>query len=244
MRKTILYLLLIFAIVSCSKIDDSNISKEQLQNKSFTLTNENKKDYIVIEFQDSTYQIFGNKWEGNIPWKVKNFNGADLLILGTNVIGIKQISKDTFECENISLAGRKFILSERRIKWDKNLIFGTWIRKQNIGLYDYSLNDSVTKPNLPPVPDGYSEKDFKPFPFYEITRDSIKLYQSYFKYKSKISISNTSEYLLMELENNVLNQKEWEWRIKKLNSEFMIIEKKVWTSFGKEIITDTLIKKR
>ena len=244
MRKTLLYLLLILPIVSCKKIDESNISEEQLQNKTFTLLNKNKKDHIVIEFQDSTYQIFGNKWEGNIPWKLNNYDGANLLILGTNVIGIKKTGKDTFECENISLAGRKFILSERETKWDKNLIFGTWIRKQNNDLYDYSLNDSVSKPNLPPLPDGYSEKDFKSFPFYEITRDSIKLYQSYYKYKSKIKISNTSEYLLMELENNVLNQKEWEWRIKKLNSEFMIIEKTVWTSFGKKFLTDTLIKKR
>jgi hypothetical protein len=244
MKKLTIFLLLILTIVSCEKNSESRIDKSQFQNKTFSLYSESEKDTLIIEFQDSTHQIFGNLWEGKIPWRIFNYENANFLVLYNRVIGIKKTYKDKFECTYIGLMDNEFNLEERKQKWNKDLIFGTWVKKENDKAYDYSLNDSIPKPPLPPAPDGYSEKDFKWPAFYEISKDSIKFYESYSINKSGIEINNTSEFILMNLENNELIGKEWEWKIKKINSEFMIVEKRVSELSTIKYISDTLIRKK
>jgi hypothetical protein len=90
MNKTTIILLLILTIVSCQKKNKLPINESDFQNKTFSLFSKSEKDTLIIEFKDSTHQIFGNLWEGNVPWRISQYENANFLILDNRVIGIQK----------------------------------------------------------------------------------------------------------------------------------------------------------
>ena len=243
MNKLTIILLLFLTIVSCDKRTELPINKSQFQNKTFSLFSKSENDTLIIEFQDSTHQVFGNLWQGKIPWRISHYDNTNFLVLDNRVIGIKKTSKREFECTYIGLFDNPFMMIERKSKWNKELIYGTWVNNEYEKHFENSFNDSISKPPLPKAPDGFSEKDYKWPAYYEISKDSIKLYESYSINKSEIEINNSSEFILMDLKNISLLGKEWEWNIKKIDSEFMIVEKRVTELASSNYITDTLKRK-
>ncbi|MFD1015042.1 hypothetical protein [Winogradskyella rapida] len=116
---------------------------------------------------------------------------------------------------------------ERKPKWNKELLTGTWVEKNQ---FDYYTNDSIPKPPpapKPPAPEGFSESDFHNIPRYRIDTDSIYLDYNYYRSKSKIQINTTGEFIKMNLTNHHIdyNVQENFWRIKHLTDSTMIIDK-------------------
>ena len=247
MNKPIIILLLILTIVSCEKKTESKIDKIEFQNKTFNLISESEPDTLFIEFQDSTHQIFGNLWQEKIPWRISNYNSSNFLVLDNRVIGIKKLSEGRFDCTYIGLRDNSFELGERKPKWNKELLNGTWVEKE---LFEYHSNDSIPKPPHIPAPPGFSESDLQYPPLYKINGDSIHLAYAYHKSKSLLEINNTGEFVKMHLENFDLGLgvKESLWRIKFLSDSLMIIDKtgENTLEFGKEkkLNNIKLIKKR
>ena len=247
MNKPIIILLLILTIVSCGKKTESKIDKIEFQNKTFNLISESEPDTLFIEFQDSTHQIFGNLWQEKIPWRISNYNSSNFLVLDNRVIGIKKLSEGRFDCTYIGLRDNSFELGERKPKWNKELLNGTWVEKE---LFEYHSNDSIPKPPHIPAPPGFSESDLQYPPLYKINGDSIHLAYAYHKSKSLLEINNTGEFVKMHLENFDLGLgvKESLWRIKFLSDSLMIIDKtgENTLEFGKEkkLNNIKLIKKR
>jgi len=237
----LLIFLLISSFFSCQKNTSLKVEKRQFQNKTFSLFNESEKDTLIIEFQDSTHQTYGNIWQGKLPWRISKYNKTDFLVLDNKAIGIKKTNEDTYICTYIGLSDNIFNMVERKSKWKQESIYGIWVNKKNEKQFDYSPNDSIKKPPLPPSHEGFSESDYQWPPFYEITEDSIKFHMYYSIAKSALEINNTKEYLLMKLDKKF--EKNWEWNIKSLSKDKMIIEKKITKWSTSKFETDTLIRK-
>ena len=222
---------------------DLKIVENQLRGKTFSLYGESQKDTLSIEFQDSTYQVFGAIWEGKIPWRIAQYGNMNFLVLNNKVSGIKKTNEDTYICTYIGLSDNIFTMVERKSKWNQELLYGVWVKKENEKHFDYSLNDNVQKPPPPPSLQRLSENKYQWPPFYEITKDSIKFHKHYSIGKSTYEINNTKEYLLMELGNEYGNGKNWEWNVKDLSENIMIVEKKITKLSSTKFETDTLIRK-
>ena len=147
MNKPTVILLLILTIVSCKKGNESPISVSQFKNKTFNLIFESEKDTVIVEFRDSTHQIFGNLWQGEIPWRISHYNNSNFLVLDNRTVGIKKISENRYQCTYFGLADNAFEMIERKPKWNTELLNGTWVDKK---LFEYYSNDSIPKP--PPIP--------------------------------------------------------------------------------------------
>ena len=241
---SLIVLAFIITIISCSKKTELAINEIQFQNKTFSLFSESEKDTLIVEFQDSTCQIFGSSWEGKIPWRITNYDNTNFLVLDNKVIGVKKEVDGKFDCKFIDLRDNAFILKERYPKWNKELIYGTWIKKGDTGKLEYAMNDSIKKPPLPPAPDGISEKEFKYPGYYEIAKDSIKYHEYYLTQKSDLEINTPNEYLLMKLGNDYINEKNWEWNIKSLSKSEMIVERNISKLSTITYVTDTLVRKK
>jgi hypothetical protein len=241
---SLIVLAFILTLISCNQKTKLAIHEIQFQNKTFSLYSESEKDTLIIEFQDSTCQIFGSSWEGKIPWRITNYDNTNFLVIDNKVIGIKNKVDVEFDCTFIDLRDNAFILKERNPKWNKELIYGTWMKKADIGKLEYAMNDSIKKPPLPPAPDGVSEKEFKYPGYYEIAKNSIKYYEYYLTQKSDLEINTTNEYLLMELGDDYINEKNWEWNIKSLSKSTMVVERNITTISTNTYVTDTLVRKK
>ena len=237
-------------MVSCKKSKESPISERQFQNKTFSLIDESEEDTLFIEFQDSTYQIFGNFWQGENPWRISHYDNTNFLVLENRAIGIQQISEDKFNCTYIGLTDYPLELVERKPKWDTELLNGTWVEQTSFENYH---NDSILKPPpvpKPPAPEGFKESDYQDLPLYKISGDSIYLAHEYLKVKSKIQLNNTGEFITMNLKNYALGYRAQEnfWRIKYLTDSIMIIDKisyeLLYTEHDKKLTNITMVKKR
>ena len=242
MNKQIIISLLILTIFCCKKKEKLAINESQFQNKTFSLFSESEKDTLTISFQDSTHQIYGEFWQGKIPWRISHYNNTNFLVLDNRVIGIKKMDKGRYYCTYIGLAENEFIIAERKLTWNKQLLYGTWIKKENLAILEYNKNDSIKKPPLPPPPIGFSEKDFKSPGYYEITKDSIKYFEYYSIEKSGFEINNTNEFLVMELGNEYDKEKNWQWNIKSLSNSIMVVKRSISKAGRGSYITDTLVQ--
>jgi hypothetical protein len=250
MNKRTIILLLILVTISCDKKTETRIDKRELQNKTFSIHFESEQDTIFYEFKDSTHQEYSNRWQGKIPWRITRYENANFLVLDDRVIGIKKANESNFSCRYIGSYENDFEMIERKPKWDKELLTGTWVEKN---LFDYYTNDSIPKPPpipKPPAPPGFSESDFHNLPHYKINADSIYLDYEYQKSKSKIQINNTGEFITMNLRNYSLGYKAQEnfWRIKYLTDSIMIIDKISYdllhSKHDKTLTNIKMIKKR
>ena len=238
MNKPTIILLLILTIVSCGKGTELPINESQFRNKTFSLFSESEKDTLTIEFQDSTHQIFELR-QKNIPWRISNYDNSNFLVLDNRVIGIKKTDKDEFECTYIGLIDNPFMIVERKFKWKKEQIYGTWVEEKYVG------TDST---DFPPPPIQPENNKWNWPPSHTITETKIEL-DFYDKFESEIEINNTGEFIQMNLNNSVgLGIREELWQIKHLSDSLMIVDKRVdniLSSHGEKSLTNIrLIKKR
>ncbi|ULC59829.1 hypothetical protein MBM09_02345 [Flaviramulus sp. BrNp1-15] len=240
MNKSITILLLILTLVSCQKnIPRIDLSKE-LRGNTFLLTSKTDKDTLTIEFKDSTYNLYEYN-DIDLPWRIASFENNDFLVFDRRLMPIKQIDINTYEGLLISEKDYEIRLEKKNPKWDKKLIFGTWVEEQ------YLKKDPINIPP-PPPPLYLNEKDFKFPPSYEITKDSIYSNFYYNKTSSKIEISNLGEFISLNL-NSYYDRDETLWKIKFLNDSLMILDRtiKIRHNSSYHIKTETdckLIKKR
>jgi len=244
MNKPIIVLLLTLTLVSCQKKSNLVIKESEFRGKTFNIHFKSEIDTMIIDFQDSTHQIFGDLWAGKLPWRISHYDNTNILVLDNRLIGIKKKSENSFDCTYIGLTDQSFTMSERKSKWNKELIYGIWLKKEDEKEFDNSKNDSIQRPPLPPAPEGFSEKDFKWPPYYIITNDSIKFYSSYSVNESSIDINNTTEFISMKLNHSPLIGIEWIWKIKNLNDSLMVLEKEITENGSILYKYQTLIKKR
>jgi hypothetical protein len=244
MIKPTIFLFLILIIFSCENKSSLPVNESLFKNKTFSLLSKSEKDTITIEFQDSTCQIFRNFREEKLPWRIYHYEESNFLVLEENAFGIEKIDNENFTFTYIGLRDYEFTLKKRGQKWDENLIFGIWVKIEDDKAFDNRLIDSIPKPPPPPKPYGISEMDYIWPSYYVISRDSIKFYKDYSIEKSKIAINNTNEYLLMELGRQYSNEKNWQWKIKSLTKNKMVIERRITDYlFNETLVMDTLVKK-
>lgn len=239
MNKPTIFLLLILTIVSCGKKTELRINKSQFQNKTFSIHSEPERDTLFIEFQDSTHQLFGSFWQGKVPYRISNYENANFLVLDNRVIGIKQKGKGKFECTYIGLNENTFEMVVRNPEWTKERIYGTWIEEKYAGM------DST---DFPPPPIQVDNDNWNWPPSYTIDENKIKL-DFYGQFESKIEITNSNEFIQMDLNNSVgLGIRENFWRIKYVTDSTMIIDKRIddiLKSHGEKNLKNIkLIKKR
>ena len=232
-------------LFSCQKkIERIDIANE-LRGNTFNMTSIGEKDTLTIEFKDSTYTVFEYS-DKNLPWRIANFDNNDFLVFDRRVIAIKQKDKNNFIGLLIAEEDYEVIFEKRKTQWNKELLNGIWIEEKN---YDLYLNDSLPKPPPPPAPPGIFESDFQYPPFYEIKGDTISATYYYHVSKSKIDVSNSTEFITMKLRSDYDRLEEL-WKIKKLNDSIMIIDRTIEKENKKfSFLTTTeenikLIKKR
>lgn len=240
MNRPIIILLLILTFYSCQKTIERTDIGNELRGNTFNMTSIGEKDTLTIDFKDSTYTIFEYK-NRDLPWRISTFNNNNILVLDRQVIAIKQKDDNSFEGLFIGEKDYEIILEKRKTKWNKEYLIGIWIE-------DLFFNDSIVKPP-PPAPPGVSEENFQYPPFYEIKKDSISVTYYYQVSKSKIDISNSAEFITMNLRSDY-NKVEELWKIKKLTDSIMIINRTIEKKNKKfSFLTTTeenikLIKKR
>ncbi|SFS91081.1 hypothetical protein SAMN04487906_2044 [Zhouia amylolytica] len=245
MNKLTTILLLILILVSCQKNIERIDTANELRGNTFNMSSIGEKDTITIEFKDSTFTVFEYD-DRSLPWRIASFENNNILVFDSRVIAIEQIDKNTLKGLLISEKDYEIILEKRQLQWNKELLNGIWIEEKN---YDLFFNDSIVKPPLPPAPPGITESDFQYPPFYEIKGDTISASYFYQVSKSGIDISNTTEFLTLELQSD-LDKVEKLWKIKKLTDSIMIIDRTIEKENKKfSILTTTeenikLIKKR
>ncbi|WP_339697770.1 hypothetical protein [uncultured Marixanthomonas sp.] len=236
MNKPTIFLLLILMIVSCKKDTEYQNPKIELKGKTFNLIAESEIDTLIFDFNDSTYTIYQYS-DRNLPYRIANFNESDFLVLNSRIIAIKKIDDDYYEGLYIGEKDTEIELMKRKLKWDKKLIYGTWIEEKYIG------TDST---DFPPPPIGYPRYDWPPN--YKITENQIEL-DFYTKEKSEIEINNSFELLTMNLRHSLKLGVENEWRIKSLTDSLMVIDRIIIKNDNSMLKTNIeknikLIKKR
>jgi hypothetical protein len=218
MNKPTIILLLILTFFSCQKsIERIDIANE-LRGNTFNMTSIGKKDTLTIDFKDSTFTTFEYN-DRNLFWRIATFDNKDFLVFDNRIMAIKKIDSENFDGLIISEKDYAIRLEKRKKKWDKKLIFGTWIEEK------YFKTDPI---NIPPPspPPNIEENDFEFPPYYIITKDSIYSSFYYYKSKSKIDISNSVEFVLLNL-NSKYDDIETNWRIKLLNDSIMILDRTI-----------------
>ena len=227
--------ILIMIFSACQNEQATSITRKHFQNKTFDLYFNKGKDTLAIEFKDSTFQIFGQLGEGEIPWKIKHYEDIDFLILDNRVIGISQKNNELIKGIYIGLADSEMMFKERKPDWKMNLVEGKWIKE--------SFNANIADSMVASKTTSAENRKFTWPPVYMINADSIKLIYGYSEYSSTYSRNNTGEFLLMELYNPKNIREEMQWEIKKIENDRMIVRKRVADTGRIKVITDTLIRK-
>ncbi len=218
----IIYLVLvIISILSCSK-KKMTVSdfKDKLVGNTFSLTSPLDKETTILELKDSTGLFLYDHSE--FKWNLVKYDDSFILNFdffgGESNMGIKQINDSTFICKPLKVNSEEITFTVRKPKWKKSDIYGKWIEER-----DYFLIKDSTP--TPPLPLHLYESGFKWPPYYEINPDHISnIYLS--RYKSKIKINNTNEFLTLKLSDNYGNSESF-WYIKELNDSVMVVDKKI-----------------
>jgi hypothetical protein len=240
MSKPTIISLLILTLFSCQKNIERIDIADELRGNTFNMTSIGDKDTLTIEFKDSTYTVFEYS-DRNLPWRIATFDNKDFLVFDSRIMAIKQNDNNSFDGLLISEKDYDIRLEKRKAKWDKELIFGTWIEEQY-------LNTNPINIPPPPPPPNIKENDFEFPPYYVITKDTIYSNFYYKKSKSEIELSNLGEFISLKL-NSRFDDTETDWRIKSLNDSVMIIDRTINyphdNSYHTEMEKDLkLIKKR
>ena len=234
MTRIITIVIFILIIFSCQNEKPVKITEKNFRGKTFNIVFNTERDTAVIQFKDSTYQIFEQLWEGEIPWRISHFENSDFLILDNRVIGLSEKNNDSIIGTYLGLTDSKLKFAERKSKWDPDLIKGEWVNKK----YNFNSSDSIPFPSPPP---GVHNNSIWP-PRYIITEDSIELLHAHSVSKSSYELNNTAEFLITDVYSPENMRQEWQWEIKELNEKNMIVRKRVADSGRTKFITDTLIK--
>jgi len=239
MKNNYLLLLLLLLLGSCHP-SQNNFSENNFRGKTFNLIEGN--DTLVVDFYDSTYQVYGTYREDKIPWRITNYKNSNFIVFDNRAVGIEKVESDKYQLTYFSVTSdEKVILEERKYKWKKELILGTWIEEQ------YLNTEPINIPPPPPPP-NVVENDFEFPPYYKITKDSIFSNFYYKKSQSKIDVSNSGEFIFLNL-NSKFDITETHWKVIFLSDSVMILNRRIKyphdNNYHLETETDLkLIKKR
>jgi hypothetical protein len=212
MNKLIVILFLILSFTSCQKKNNSIIDEIEFRGRTFNIHSKSEIDTMIVDFQYSTHQVFGHLWSGKIPWRISHYDKTNILVLDNRVIGIKKDSDNSFDCTYIGLTDQFFKMSERKPKWNKEHLYGTWIEEK------YIATDSS---DFPPPPILKHNTNWPPS--YTITKEKI-VFDFYRISESKIQIPNSSDFIQMNLRNPIrYSEKDYNWVIKLLSENSMTI---------------------
>tara|TARA_R110002072_G_scaffold70088_1_gene169618 strand:+ start:2905 stop:3552 length:648 start_codon:yes stop_codon:yes gene_type:complete len=190
------------------------INESEFKGKTFNAYSSSEIDTLIIDFQDSTHQIFGGLWSGKIPWRISHYDETNILVLDNRLIGIKINPDNSLDCISIGLTDKPFKMSERKPKWKKDYLYGTWIEEKFIE------TDST---DFPPPPRTQNLKINWP-PSYTITEKEI-VFDYYKKSESKIQIPNSADFIQMNLRHPLFNQTDYNWIIEYLSDDLMVVIK-------------------
>jgi hypothetical protein len=221
MNKSILILLLL-CFISCKQKEEKLSLEEVLKGNTFNMTSTGEKDTLTIDFKDSTYTIFDYSYQNN-PWRIVSFEQQDILVLQNRVIPITQVNDHTLKGILISEKDYEITFEKRKTSWKKEWLNGIWIEEKH---YDLFFNDSIAKPPPPHPPMEGSENDFQYPPYYEIKNDTITLTYHYQVAKSKFELSNSMEFVALDLRSD-FDKVEKSWKIEKLTDSIMIISRTI-----------------
>jgi hypothetical protein len=237
MNKSIIFLLIILIFVSCKQKSENVNINDELKWKTFDLIAESEKDTLIIDFRDSTYQMFQHQ-EKELPFRISKFDNSNYLVLDRGIMAIKKSGTDFYEGLFLGETDYKVKMVRRNKNWNKEMLYGKWIEEKYW---------NTKKENLPPPPPPLSESGYDWPPYYQIDKNKITL--NLFKVsESNIDINNSAEFINMELNNPIIGIEE-KWRIKELNDSIMIINKLIETGTKFEFMNKysediKLIKKR
>ena len=243
--KFLLLSLLFLSTAGCVKRFQVDIAEDDLRDHSFSLTSGVMNDTLIIEFRDSTYEVFGSYYYEKETWKITKYKDVDFLILNTKACGIQKIDNHSFDCTLIGSIEHSFSLHQRKKKWDKDLISGIWVK--NTWSEDYDQVKNGNRPQIPPPPPPPGvltvEDDYVWPPYFRIRKDSIEYFNYYTINTSELKINITNEYLTMNLTDNFIDEQNDQWHIKSLSDTVMVVDRYLSLDFSESIETDTLIKK-
>lgn len=218
MTKSTLSLFIFLTTLSCQKNIEKNSIIKDLIGNTFKMYSIGEQDTLTIEFKDSTFTVFEYD-DRNLPWRVATFDNNEFLVFDNRIMVVKQNTNGSFNGLLISEKDYDIRLEKRKPKWDKKLIFGTWIEEK------YFNTDPINIPPPPPPPE-IEENNFEFPPYYLITEDTIFSNFYYKKSKSKIDISLLGEFISLNLDSK-FDQEESNWRIKFLNDSTMILDRTI-----------------
>ncbi|MCB0446862.1 MAG: hypothetical protein KDD03_05015 [Gelidibacter sp.] len=237
MNKPTIILLLILTFFCCEKRIERIDIANQLRGNTFNMTSDSDNDTLTIEFKDSTFNVY-EYGDRNLNWRVATFDNNNFLVFDRRIMAIKQNNKNGFDGLLIAEKDYKIHLEKRNAKWEKELLYGTWIEEKYIG------TDST---DFPPPPIENIKSNWPPS--YTITQNKI-LFDFYQKTESEIEVNNSGEYVTMDLKNPIFyGTTENLWQIKFVSDSLMIVDKQI-TEFQhssqqeKELGGIRLIKKR
>jgi len=211
MNKPTTLLLLILTLMSCNKTVIT-INEIDFRGKTFNVHSKSEIDTMVIDFQDSTHQIFGDLWAGKIPWRISHYENTNILVLDNRLIGLRKKNEDSYDCTYIGLTDQLFTMSERKPKWKKEHLYGTWVEEKYIG------TDSS---DFPPPPIENLKTNWPPS--FKITEEKI-VFDFYQKSESKIQIPNSGDFIQMNLRNPIsYGINDYNWEISHLSDSLMIV---------------------
>jgi hypothetical protein len=213
MSKSITFLLIILIFVNCQKKPENVNINDELKWKTFDLIAESEKDTLIIDFRDSTYQMFQHQ-EKELSYRISKFNNSNYLVLDRGIIAIKKSETDFYEGLFLGEIDYKVKMVRRKNAWNKAMLYGKWIEEKYL---------NTPKESLPPPPSALPESGYDWPPYYKIDKNKITL-NLFQVSESNIEINNSAEFIVMELNNQIVGIEE-KWRIKELNDSIMIINK-------------------
>ena len=233
-------LLILLLILSCK----SNTEKEKLTEKinlkgrTFVINAENDKGALTVQFMDSTCNILNwNRY--NRPWRLINFDKANILMLAHMTIPLYKENDSTIIGLSIGERDTKLRLEEKLPKWKLDKILGKWTEERWVG---------VENSNIPPPPARFPEHDTIWPPYYEISKNKLISYCLGID-STAIQLDNSLSYMIMkESLKTDFGGYQKEWKLLKVTDTTITIERRFSESnvFSYSDSTETLrlIRKR
>jgi len=215
-KKLLLTLYIIILLVSCDQSNRELINNDFFSGRSFNLTSIEEKDTLVIDFKDSTYSVFEYD-EINLPYRIKIHGSSNALVLNGRAVLLLEKKDTILTAMFVGEKDTELTFLERNTNWNRNMLNGKWIQET---YYGKEMTDSPPPPPPGPELDSINGTEILWPPFYEISNDSIFSFYYTRKDKSKIEVSNTIEFIDLNLKTYF--GEHLFWKVKSLTDSTLI----------------------
>ncbi|GGD30752.1 hypothetical protein [Flavobacterium orientale] len=233
---------ILFTFLCCCCTGNDNFIN--LSNKSYNLIIESR-DTIEIDFYDTTYCRFDYyRIDNESQWKIEKVDNTYFLLSqnGFKIKFDKHFNKNN-KCVFFNFTEIPIELKERKPKWNREEIYGSWQRKSDVKIHELIKKN---KYSLPPPPPHitYDENDENiVYPaFLKIDKDSISLLEWNRIEKSDIRINLSNDILFFNVKKHEGLDKMRKIEINKKNKDTLYVEITYETFTYYETKKDTLIK--